>query len=191
MQISGRLIIAVVLSLAVAMSGGAWLYQYSYSRHAAAFWGAPAARLLVKSPQLALLELAPAGSGDKPTGDEPLERELIVGQPVAAEHDLSAKPGLIHLRHVFTQDSNFDWDAQRREPATGSRDWGYALRFTEDDQQLTVLLDRDFKLLGKLSPDGRQVDLLPCPRLATPLVRYLTDVGALHASTLPASTLAE
>ena len=176
MQISGRLVIAVVLILAVAMSGGAWLYQYSYSRQAAAFWGAPAARLLVKSPQLDLLTLSPAG-GDQ--DDQPGERELIAGQPVAAAHDLSAKPGLIHLRHVFTQDSNFDWAAQSREPATGSRDWGYALRFAEGGQQLTVLLDEDFKVLGRLTDDGQQVDLLPCPRLAEPVARYLTDVGAL------------
>lgn len=180
MQISGRIIIAIVLILAVAMSGGAWLYQYSYSRHAAAFWGAPAARLLVKSPELALLELSPA---DGDLDDDPTKKDLVAGQPIVAEHDLSTKPGLIHLRHVFTQDSNFDWAAQRREPAAGSHDWGYALRFTEGDQQLFVLLDRDFKLLGKFSADGEQVDILPCPRLAVPLVRYLTDVGALPAST--------
>lgn len=183
MQISGRLIIAVVLSLAVAMSGGAWLYQYSYSRQAAAFWGSEAAQLIVKSPQLDLLELAPAGS-DRDAG--PVDGERIAGQPIVAEHDLSGKPGLIHLRHVFTQDSNFDWNAKRREPASGSRDWGYALRFADGDHRQIVLLDHDFKLLGKPSADGQQVDLIPCPRLASSLVRYLTDVG-----TLPASTPAE
>ena len=180
MQISGRLIIAIVLILAVAMSGGAWLYQYGYSRHAAAFWGAPAARLIIKSPRLDLMELGPAGAD---SDQEDGEKERIAGQLVATKHDLSSKPGLIHLRHVFTQDSNFDWAAQRREPAAGSRDWGYALCFADGDQQLLVLLDRDFKLAGRLSADGQQVDLLPCPRLATPLIRYLTDVGALPAST--------
>lgn len=185
MQISGRLIIAVVLILAVALSGGAWLYQYSYSRHAAAFWGAPAARLIVKAPRLALLELAPWESGDaeESTGDEPEETKRIAGQPIVSEHDLSSKPGLIHLRHVFTQDSNFDWNVKRREPASGGHDWGYALRFSDGDQQLIVLLDHDFELLGKFTADGTQIDLIPCPRLASSLVRYLTDVGALPAST--------
>ena len=176
MQIPGRLVILVVFTLAFAMAGGAWVYQYSYSRQTAQFWG-ESSRLIGKSPELQFLEL------DSPSEEEePSDAELqnsVAGRRVISHHDLRNEKGLIHLRHVFIQDSNFQWDARSLEPAASDRDWAYALRFVEGPAEQIVLLGNDFQLLGKLSPDGKQVDVLPCPRIAVPLKRYLTDVGAL------------
>lgn len=175
MQISGRVVIATVLFLALAMAGGAWFYQYQYSRRSAEFWG-ESSRLIGKSPELQLLILEPLPP------DSAAELDLansVANRRVASHADLRNKPGLIHLRHVFVQDDNFLWDAQSREPAASRRDWAYALRFVEGPREQIVLLRGDFQLLGRLSADGEQVDVLPCPRIAEPLRRYLTDVGAL------------
>lgn len=180
MQISGRLVIVVMFVLAFAMSGGAWLYQYSYSRRSAEFWG-ESSRLIGKSPELQFLTLEPAPQGDEADGGD-LEN-AVAGRTVAAHHDLRNEKGLIHLRHIFIQDDNFQWDARSREPAASERDWGYALRFVEGPSEQIVLLGSDFQVLGKLSADGEQVDVLPCPRIADPLRHYLTDVGALNAKT--------
>ncbi|BBO36286.1 hypothetical protein [Lacipirellula parvula] len=182
MQISGRLIIVVMFALAIAMSGGAWLYQYSYSRHSAEFWG-PAGSLIVKSPELQLLELAPA---DSPAEGEDAGAEVdlsnqVAGRNVVDHHDLRKKPGLIHLRHVFTQDSNFVWDERSVEPVDGGkREWAYAVRFVDGEAEQIVLFTRDFELMGKLSADGATVEVLPCARMAGAVTTYLRDVGALE-----------
>ncbi|MBA4104207.1 MAG: hypothetical protein C0485_00485 [Pirellula sp.] len=202
MQISGRLVIVVMFALAFAMSGGAWLYQYNYSRRSAEFWG-ESSRLIGKSPELQFLELAPLelpddaeaadeskageeaaveatdGSKDEAKDEIVDPDNLVAGRAVTGYDDLRNEKGLIHLRHIFIQDDNFQWDARSREAAGTERDWAYALRFVEGPSEQVVLLRRDFELLGKLSADGKQVDVLPCPKIAQPLQRYLTDVGAL------------
>lgn len=185
MQVSGRLVIVAVFTLAIAMAAGAWLYQYTYSRHSAEFWG-ESSRLIGRSPELQLLQLK------TPPDDEAIEFDLensVAGREVAGHFDLRNQPGLIHLRHIFIQDDNFLWDARSRESAASQRDWSYALRFVEGPAEQIVLLGNDFQLLGKLSADGKQVDVLPCPRIAIPLKRYLTDVGALKK--LPPLPLSE
>ena len=176
MQISGRLVIAVVFALALAMAGGAWVYQYSYSRQTAQFWG-ESSRLIGKSPELQFLQLDSLPQGEEQSAAD-LENS-VAGRRVISHHDLRNEKGLIHLRHVFIQDSNFQWDARSREPVASERDWAYALRFVEGPTEQIVLLDRGFQLMGKLSADGEEVEVLPCPRIAGPLQRYLTDVGAL------------
>jgi hypothetical protein len=182
MQISGRLIIVVIFALAIAMSGGAWLYQYSYSRHSAEFWG-PAGALIVKSPELQLLELAHAGSSadGEDAGAEVDLSNQVAGRNVVNHRDLRKKPGLIHLRHVFTQDGNFAWDERSVEPVDGGKqEWIYALRFVDGDAEQIVLFTRDFEMMGKLSADGAQVEVLPCARMAGAVTTYLRDVGALE-----------
>jgi hypothetical protein len=40
-------------------------------------------------------------------------------------------------------------------------------------------------VMGKLSADGKQVETLPCARLAGPVTTYLRDVGALKPAETP------
>jgi hypothetical protein len=172
MQVSGRIVILTALGIAVALSGGAWWYHYQATRQAAKFWGPTGVRLLVKSPSLELLELgAPATSDDA--------QQTLARQAIVASHDLSRKPGLIHLRFVFTQDAYFHWSERQREKVGGGSIWEYALRFTDEKSTMVVLLRRDFHEIGKL--DGDQVDVLPSPRIASSVRQYLTEIGVLKA----------
>jgi len=175
MQVSGRIIILAAFGIALALSGGAWWYHYQASRRAAEYWGGDGARLLVKAPKLEFLELGETAAASE-------ERATVAGRAVAAKHDLSNKPGLVHLRFVFTQDVNFAWDARRRE-AAGAGDWAYALRLVDGRRQLVVLLRRDFNEIGKL--DGPNVDVVASPRIASSLRQYLTDIGVLKADAAP------
>jgi hypothetical protein len=177
MQLSGRLVIIAIFSIALAMAGGAWLYQYNYSRRSAEFWG-PAAKLIARSPELQYLQLAPLPTDETEQPVDPAD--AVAGRAVADHHDLRNKRGLVHFRHAFTQDDNFLWDARSREAAASRRDWSAALRFVDGAEEQFVLLGNDFQLLGKLSHDGTQVDVLPCPRMAKAIKQYLTDVGALR-----------
>jgi hypothetical protein len=173
MQLSGRTIIIATCTLALAMAGGAWWYNYGLSRQAAQFWGPEAAALIVAQSPLEFLELQPPGPATDP------DAEMIAGRAVAAQHDLSDKQGLVHLRHVLTQDANFLWDARRRESIDVGYDWGYALRFGKGDRRLVVLLRRDFQQIGKLDGDGQWIDVLPSPRPAAAFKEYLSAVGVL------------
>lgn len=174
MQISGRVLILTVFGIALALSGGAWWHHYQSTRHSAEFWGVDGARLLVKAPQVELLHLGP------PASDGP----QVAGLAVTATHDLSDKPGLIHLRSfALTQDAHFDWPGRTSTSATEDRAWRYALRFADGERALVVLLREDFTALGKL--DGERIDILPSARIAPSTRRYLTDVGALPSQSPP------
>ncbi len=175
MQVSGRLLIVVTVGLALVMSGGAWWYHYQESRRAAAFWGVTGARLLTMAPTVEFLEL---GEG-RPAAEQ---QSQVAGHAVSATHDLSGEKGLVHLRYVFAEDANFQWDQRRREAVEAGTDWAYALRLADGEQRMTMLFTHDLKTLGKLDADGLQVEVLPIPRPAAAIEKYLTDVGALAPS---------
>ncbi len=175
-QISGRVIILTIFGIGLALSGGAWWYHYLGARQAAAFWGSPAGRLIVRGPEVTFFHLGELAE-EKPAG------ERIAGRVVEREVDLTGKQGLVHLRHVFTQDSNFQWEGRTREPVDAANDWGYAVRFGEGDLETVVLFRSDFERIGKL--DGEEVDALPSPRIAKAVRQYLGDVGALEGSAKP------
>ena len=171
MQISGRVIILTMFGLALGLSGGAWFYHYLGAGESAAFWGSPAGRLIVRGPEVMFYELGEfAAEGD--------EGERLAGRAVTRTVDLSGKPGLVHLRHVFTQDANFEWAGRRREPVSAASEWAYAVRFAEGDLAAVVLFRRDFGEVGKLA--GEEVEVLPALRIAKSVTEYLGDVGALE-----------
>ena len=173
MQVSGRVVILSAFGLAIAMSAGAWWYHYAQVRQAAAFWGSPGGRLLVRGTEVIFYEL---GDASDEAADEGAEK--IAGRQVISSIDLSGKQGLVHLRHALYQDSNFQWDGRQREPIDAADDWAYAVRFGDGDQTMTALLRRDFGRVGRL--EGDEVDALPAPRITEPVRRYLSDIGALR-----------
>jgi hypothetical protein len=170
MQVSGRVIIIGSFALALAMSGGAWWYHYTQVRQAAAFWGSPGGRLVVRGPEVTFFELGESVAERRGNGD-------IAFREVLAEKELSGKPGLVHLRQALYQDANFQWEGRKREPFDASDDWVYALRFAEGNQKLVVLFPRDFSRVGRIA--GNELDVVPSPRISAPMTRYLTDIGIL------------
>lgn len=166
----GRTLVLGIFGVALVMAVGGWWFRYEASRHAAAFWGAEGARVLSGESAVELLVL---GDSDEQAADQ-----SIAGRPVSDKFDLSEKRGLIHLRYALTQDADFDWDEVKSTPAPAGPEWRYAMRFSLDDDRLDVLFTEDFAKLGKLTDDGEQIDVLPCPRLAPSIEHYLSDVGA-------------
>jgi hypothetical protein len=200
MQVSGKILVLTTFAIGFAMAGGAWWYNYQQSRLTAAFWGPQDAVLIVGGQKVEFLELdepfdpaeepeptadAPAGSLDD-EADAPADetKELLAGRKVLRTIDITAKPGVVHLRHALTFDDNFSWGEEQSEPLIGDSDWKYALRFTRGEQAAIVLFTADFTLLGRLNEQERDVAVLPCPRLGPVFVTYLSmkDVGALPAT---------
>jgi hypothetical protein len=59
------------------------------------------------------------------------------------------------------------------------------LRFADEERVLVILLRRDFQEIGKLDGDGKLVDVLPSPRPAAAIKKYLADIGVLPAEPAP------
>jgi hypothetical protein len=171
MQLSGRTIVIGIFVLAVLMAGGAWWRRLQESRHAAEFWGRSGAPLVVGNTQVAWLVL-----GDQRTGEPGADATL--GRSVAEEFDLTGKPGVVHFRYALTQDVNFDWSGFRTVPLDDPGDWAYGLRFTDGTRTLHVVLEREFRRLGIVELGPGTIKIVPCPRLAPKVRRYLIDVKA-------------
>jgi hypothetical protein len=174
MQVSGKILVLSTFAIGFAMAGVAWWYNYQQSHRTAEFWGARDAALIVGSEKVELLTLAEPGR----LGEG---ESSVAGRGVETSFDLTGKPGVVHLRHALTYDDNFQWDPQRELTGATAATWSYALRFTKGDDALVVFFSKNFEQLGRLDHDGRQVEVLLCPRLGPVLVDYLgkKDVGAL------------
>jgi len=166
----GRTIVLGLFGVALAMAIGGWWFRYNASRRAAAFWGAEGARLLAGDAAVELLVLGEGEAGGA--------GQTVAGRPVRDKFDLTEKRGLIHLRYALTQDANFSWDQAKRVPAGDGPAWRYALEFAQGEARLVAAFTADFAQLGKPTHDGALVDVLPCPRLAPAIDRYLREVGA-------------
>jgi hypothetical protein len=171
MQFRGRTVVIGIFVLALVMAGGAWWRRLQESRHAAEFWGRGGAPLVVGNTQIAWLVLA-----DERT-DEP-GTEATLGRSVVNEFELTDKPGVVHFRYALTQDANFDWAGLRTVSLDDPGNWAYALRFTDGTHTLHVVLERKFRWLGLVDLGPGTIKIVPSPRLAPKLQRYLTDVKA-------------
>lgn len=184
MQVSGKILVLSTFAIGFVMASGAWWYNYQQSYRTADFWrGGGAAALIVGGPEVTLLELGDASA------EGPLGRKVI------RQFDLTAKPGLAHLRHALTYDANFEWN-QRRNDRFGTSDdwphkirfakddWPYALKFARGDRDVLVLFSRTFEELGREidSDAGPKVEVLPCPRLGPVIIKYLGEVGVKLAA---------
>jgi hypothetical protein len=172
MQVSGRLLVLATFAIGIAMAAGAWWYNYRQSYRAAEFWGARDAALIVGSDRVELLRISflPTDPADQTSALHRVESTV----------DLTGKPGLVHLRHALTYDANYDWD-HRGQEQVGHRDWGFAVRFSQNGTSLNVLFAPDFTALGRLDKVSGLIEVLPCPRLGPAMLDYLKqpDVRAL------------
>lgn len=131
----GKLVIVLMLSLAVGLTGYAWWFHYRQSHRVVEQWGSPAARLIRRGEQVWLLRLAPERSG---AATEVLDISAT-RFAVTERKDISRAAGLIHIRHFLAEDAYYEWDA----PADNCQPrWSYAIRFARGEEQLTLVFDR-------------------------------------------------
>src|SRR5688572_12189392 len=122
--LSSRLIILGMLLLAGATSAAAIWYLRGLSQRSMSFWGPAAGELILQSPQVEALRLAPAESSTSPPGGERLtidDRTFDVIQ----RRDISQARGLVNVRRALMQDASYDWSAPPPDPPVR---WSYALR---------------------------------------------------------------
>jgi hypothetical protein len=132
-QISGKLIIIGILSLALLAAGASWWFRYSATHRAAQFWGPEGARLIRDAPTVYLTKLA---AFEQPRG--------LVG-PTGVAYDISKAHGLLHLRNALLEDRSFDWASLGPKQLPKGKFLGqWELLFYDDkDKQFNILFTAD------------------------------------------------
>jgi hypothetical protein len=105
-QVSGKLVIFGIVSVALAGAGISWWFRYNATHKAARFWG-PETAALIRDAEVVTLFRKPSAETIRLARENPTR--AIFDETV---HDVSRSPGLLHLRNALLEDKNFIWPAQ-------------------------------------------------------------------------------
>lgn len=147
----GKLVIVFIFGLSAVMGGYAWWHHYTQGRRCVELWGAGTGELIRYAPQVEVMQLDNEDSADAVAmqiQDEPVQ--------VIARKDITGTPGLVHARQALIEDASFLWKADLQGPPK----WQYVLRFTDDDQQVSIAIDCDQGRVRLVGTD-RQAALKP------------------------------
>ncbi len=133
----GKLVILLMISVAMAMSGYAWWHQFQSGRRSAEFWGTAATIQVRYAPRVEFLRLHRKGEIAEPARETLTIRgmEYIVGDPF----DVTRSRGMVHARHALVDDLSFDWSSRAPETAN----WEFLLRFRDQGQPVTAAFDTE------------------------------------------------
>ena len=150
----GQILILTIVGIAVGMASYTCWHHYRKGYHALRMWGPESATLIRHAQQVRLLKLA-AGSGSREE-NQSKPGKLRIGEEdftVVETLDISTIRGLVHARHTLIVDRSFDWD---RNVASVPGNWDFALEFSEQDQQVTLVFALQERLLHNLNTGKQQ-----------------------------------
>lgn len=164
-SIRGKVVVLGIFGVAILLAAFAWWWNLRQNGRASQLWGRDNIRLMRLAKQVELWELAPA---DAPTisSSERVERLIVDGTPyqILSRRNISQARGLVHARHALTEDASYDWTQPGGSAGSDNTDsWRLAVRFQEDEQTATLLID----------PTSHRVRLLEGKREATAISRIL------------------
>ncbi|MBC8355383.1 MAG: hypothetical protein H8E66_25680 [Planctomycetes bacterium] len=130
----GKLVIVFIFGLSAVMGAYAWWHHFTQGRRCVELWGAQTGELIRYAPQVELLQLDDVDATDGETiriDDKP--------HAIIAQRDITGTQGLVHARQALIEDASYLWNANLVEPSN----WRYLLRFTDGDEQVSVVIDCD------------------------------------------------
>jgi hypothetical protein len=131
----GKLAVAGILLLAVALAGFAWWWNWQRTRRCREFYGGEGAHLIRTATQVEGLTLSELFVREA-------RQQVVVGTQsfdVVDHKDLSQVHGLIHARTALLDDSSYQWENQTVGDCQPKI--LYAVRFHQGDQQITLAFD--------------------------------------------------
>ena len=133
-MIQGKYVIFVIFGTALAMAVFAWQFRISEGDDVLDYWGIESANLLRHANRVEFLKLDSAEAAD------PDSTLTINGtqQRIVSVEDISSRKGLIHARHMFIVDHTYLWE---ESPPENIQSWHFALRFSDDNKQVTLAFD--------------------------------------------------
>ena len=150
----GQILILTIVGIAVGMASYTCWHHYRKGYHALRMWGPESATLIRHAQQVRLLKLAP-GSGLKEE-NQPKQEKIRIGEEdftVVETLDISTIRGLVHARHTLIVDRSFDWD---RNVASVPGNWDFALEFSDQGQQVTLVFALQERLVHNLNTGKEQ-----------------------------------
>ena len=121
MQNSGKLLILGILTVALLLAGTAWWFRYQTTHRAANFWGPQAVHLIRDAPVVELCQFKLV---------EPKEPHYSALQPRFTDcRNISALPGITHLRNALLEDRSFRWPASPIRPGI---EWKWVIIFRDE-----------------------------------------------------------
>jgi hypothetical protein len=175
-QLSGKLVILGILGVALAAAGTSWWFRYSATRRAAAYWGPYVTTLIRDAPTVRLIRLEPTAETKALT----LHFQLWSGTQVKATeyYDVSAAPGMTHLRTALLEDHNYVWPPRVSDH---SLNWGWMLQFSNEPRvgNIFLLFTNDCTQTALLDSDDH---VLSCK----PIADGLSSIFAEFTAKLPA-----
>jgi hypothetical protein len=191
MRNSGKLLILAMFLVAFVAAGASWWFRYAATHRAAQFWGPEAARLIRDAPHVELLTLRATNrqilrvDGQLPTAPSKPTDEVQFGSvtwPVDARRDISAAPGLTHLRNALLEDRSFSWDGTYL--SDHDEQWTTAIIFREngENESLAIVFLKDFQraqVFGTGSDRPRMIGTQP---IAAGLAETVNDWSQLPAA---------
>ena len=151
--IRGKLTILFIFGLAAVAVGAAQWFSYQQTHRAQQLWDTSAAVLIARAPRVETLRLGSEWAGSPP---ETIQVDGV-NVFVLAWKDTSDKdkaPGISNVRHALRMDASYDWDAA---PADCQPIWDYAMRFSDEEGQVTLLFALDCRLVRQLENGGQAV----------------------------------
>ena len=131
-----RLVIGLLLLGVVAGVTGIW-YQRGQTRRCLAFYGVDVARSVAAAPRVEVWSV-PRGFAAAAA----LDQSLLLDPVGVVRRDVSAAPGLVHMRRGLVEDANFVWPVQETVSAVSSGGGATAIVFSDpaDNHPPAVLL---------------------------------------------------
>ncbi len=149
---------ALLLLVALSMSGLAWWYQHSQTRGVLAHWGAAAAMRIEKAEPVVAYRLVrrlPENPDAAPANSRPPivtigQQTYQLEQPV----QLTGRRGFLHFRHALLKQTSYDWEAKPpKQPQ-----WEYLLRFGEGTGSFELIIAPGSRAIAQ--SDGSKIAVL-------------------------------
>ena len=155
----GQLAILGMLGMALLAAGlGLW-WRHVHTRQALEFWGPAAAQLIAQADKVEAMLVEPlAGQSGESIGRYQEFLQVDFEQyGIVAMKNVTNAPGFLNARHALTLGKSFDW---RVDPSACQPTWRYALRYSSQADQVTILLSFPCKMI-RLSDSDRTAGIGP------------------------------
>ena len=188
MRNSGKLLILAMFLVAFLAAGASWWFRYSATHRAAQFWGPEAARLIRDAPRVELLTRRLTSrqvlrvDGQLPIVPPEPANEIRFGNvtwPIDAHHDISAAPGLTHLRNALLEDRSFSWGSTYL--SDHDELWTTAIIFREngENESLAIIFLADFQRAQIFGPGSDRPRMIGTQPIAAGLAETIADWSQL------------
>ncbi len=141
----GQLTIVAIFGFSLVAVCASMVWRHLQTRQVLEFWGPQAAELIAKPERVEAWKLVVASRPTATSGRTVLpnvevgdDKYLVLGQK-----DVTRAAGFTHARHALTLSSSFEFDGAVGCVPT----WTYGLAFSREDQNATVLIDADCRLV--------------------------------------------